>query len=381
MSDQRIEAPELDVLHERHSSKWRRFPIDVLPMHVAEMDFQIAEGISDRLMNMVRESDLGYLGPIPEVASSFSKFADERWNWKIIESNLKLVTDVGVGVVEFLRANGATGGKVIINTPVYHGFWEWLGELGIEIVDVPLVENNELDIDGIEKQFAAGVKFMLLCNPQNPVGKAFSRFQLTELARIARKHDAIVLSDEIHAPLTYEDHEFVPYLSCGSDAETTGVCITSSSKSWNHAGLKAGFVLTQSDFMKAKADLMPAATHWRSSLLGAFAMAEAYSNGTQWLDNTVKVLDENRKFLKAELKKRFPEVTYDLPDAGYLAWLNVSSWGLGDQTVDHLVAKGRVSVVPGNDHGPGFTDFIRFNFATSQDHIVEGLSRIAKALG
>ncbi|MEN9992616.1 MAG: hypothetical protein RLY83_186 [Actinomycetota bacterium] len=381
MSDSVIKAPSLDVLHERHSSKWRRFPIDVLPMHVAEMDFQIAEGIRDRLIKMVSDSDLGYTGPIPEVAKSFSGFAKERWNWNIDESQLKLVTDVGVGVVEFLRANGLANGKVIVNSPVYHGFWEWLGELNIEIVDVPLAPNYDLDIEGIEKQFAGGVKYLLLCNPQNPVGKAFSRIQLTELARVAKKHGAVVISDEIHAPLTYEDHEFTPYLSCGPDSEVTGICVTSSSKSWNHAGLKAGFVLTQSEEMKAKADRMPQATHWRSSLLGAFALVEAYSNGTGWLDNTVKALDDNRKFLKSELKNRFPEVRFDLPEAGYLAWLNVGAWNLGADTVNHLVAKGRVSLVPGNDHGPEYTDFVRLNFGTSQEHISEGLARIAKALG
>lgn len=380
MPDSLIEAPALDVLHQRHSSKWRRFAPDVLPMHVAEMDFQIADAIRDRLTKMVSESDLGYLGPIPEVAEAFSGFASERWNWHIDKSQLKLVTDVGVGVVEFLRANGVAGQKVIINSPVYHGFWEWLGELKIDIVDVPLLSNLDLDIYGIEKQFASGVKYLLLCNPQNPVGKAFSREQLTVLATIANKHDAVVISDEIHAPLTYEDHEFVPYLSCGADAEETGICVTSSSKSWNHAGLKAGFVLTQSAKMKAKADLMPPATHWRSSLLGAFALVEAYSNGTVWLDNTVKVLDGNRRFLKSELKKRFPEVSFVVPDAGYLAWLDVTEWGLGARTVETLVSKGRVSVVPGDDHGSQYTNFIRLNFGTSREHISEGLDRIEKAI-
>lgn len=381
MSDSRIEAPALEILHDRHSSKWRRFATDVLPMHVAEMDFQLAEGIRDRLVTMVSQNDLGYLGPVPEVADAFAGFATDRWNWNIDKAQLKLATDVGVGVVEFLRANGVAGGKVIINSPVYHGFWEWLGELSIQPVDVPLTETLELDIDGIERQFASGVKYLLLCNPHNPVGKAFSRDQLKALANIAKKHDAVVISDEIHAPLTYEDHEFVPYLSCGPDAEATGVCITSSSKSWNHAGLKAGFLLSQSEAMKAKVDLMPQATHWRSSILGAFAIAEAYSNGTQWLDNTVKLLDDNRRFLARELKARFPEVGYQIPEAGYLAWLDVTAWGLGARTVDQLVAKGRVSLVPGNDHGPQYTNFVRLNFGTSQEHISEGLARIAKALG
>ena len=378
MSDSKIVAPSLEELHQRHSSKWRRFPNDVLPMHVAEMDFQIAESVSARIVKMVTESDLGYLGPVPEVAEAFEVFAKERWNWQIDQKQLRLATDVGVGVVEFLRANSVSGGKVIITSPVYHGFWEWLGELKITPVDVPLVENFELDLEGIEREFAQGTKYLMLCNPHNPVGKAFSRKQLTELAAIAKKHGAVIISDEIHAPLTYDDHEFVPYLSCGVDAEDTGVCITSSSKSWNLAGLKAAIVLTQSARMFEKANLMPAATHWRSSILGAFAMAEAYLSGGEWLDNTVATLDENRRFLKAELSRRFPDVKFVLPDAGYLAWFDVTNWGLGEKTAELLIANAKISVVPGNDHGPAYINFIRFNFGTSKELIVEGLNRIEK---
>ena len=380
MPDQKIEAPPLDVLKTRHSSKWRRFPEDVLPMHVAEMDFPIAEPIQRRIITMVSESDLGYLGPIPEVANAFAKFAKNRWNWRIDEAQLKLATDVGVAAVEFLRANNATNTKVIVNSPVYHGFWEWLGELNITPVDVPLNPDYSLDIDGIEKEFANGVKYLLLCNPQNPVGKAFSREDLTALAHIAKKHDAIVISDEIHAPLTYKNETFTPYLDCGPEAEETGVCITSASKSWNLAGLKAAFLLTQSKTMQTKVNRMPQATHWRSSIVGAFAMAEAYENGDTWLDSTLQTLDENRHHLKRELQRLFPEVNYIIPEAGYLAWLDVASWKLGDKTVDHLIQKAKVALVPGNDHGPQYANHVRFNFGTSPELITEGLTRIAGAL-
>lgn len=346
-------------------------------MHVAEMDFEISSAIQDRLITMVRESDLGYLGPVPEVAKAFEKFALQRWAWKIDPTQLKLATDVGVAVVEFLRANNFSNQKVIINSPVYHGFWEWLGELRITPVDVPLTNQLELDIDGIEKQFAAGVKAILLCNPQNPVGKVFSRDELTALAKIAKKHDAIVISDEIHAPLTFDQSQFVPYLSCGPEAEDTGVCITSASKSWNLAGLKAAFLLTQSEQMQKLVNAMPQATHWRSSILGAFAMAEAYTNGVTWLDTTIATLDSNRKFLAEELLHLMPQVKYQAPDAGYLAWLEVSSWNLGENTVSRLVQDAKVALVPGNDHGPEYVNHVRLNFGTSQAIIREGLERIS----
>ena len=380
MNDRQTFYFSLEKLSERHSSKWRRFPHDVLPMHVAEMDFQIADAIRDRIITMTTENDLGYLGPVPEVAEAFQSFAKQRWGWQIDPTQLKLATDVGVAVVEFLRANNFTGGKVVVNSPVYHGFWDWLGELRVTPVDVPLTNQLELDIDGIEKQFAAGVGAILLCNPQNPVGKAFSRAELTALAKIAKKHDAIVISDEIHAPLTYKGTEFVPYLSCGPDAEATGVCITSASKSWNLAGLKAAFLITQSEAMNAKVKNMPAATHWRSSILGAFAMAEAFSNGVTWLDTTIVTLDSNRKFLGEELLRLMPEVKYQAPDAGYLAWLEVSAWRLGESTVSRLLQDAKVALVPGNDHGPEYVNHVRLNFGTSQEIITEGLIRISNFL-
>ena len=380
MSDHKVEAPDLNVLRNRHSSKWRRFPSDVLPMHVAEMDFQIAKPIQDRIIKMVSESDLGYLGPVPEVANAFAKFAKNRWNWTIDPDQLKLATDVGVAVVEFLRANNAANTKVIVNSPVYHGFWEWLGELNITPVDVPLNHDYSLNIDAIEHEFSNGVKYLLLCNPQNPVGQAFTKDELTALARVAKKHGAVVISDEIHAPLTYEDAVFTPYLACGPDAEETGVCITSSSKSWNLAGLKAAFLLTQSKTMQAKVNLMPQATHWRSSIVGAFAMAEAYENGVTWLDSTIKTLTENRDHLEQEIARLLPGVNYKKPQAGYLAWLDVSVWNLGDQTVARLIQDAKVSLVPGNDHGPQYTNHIRLNFGTSPELITEGLTRIKNAL-
>lgn len=371
---------ELAELRKRHSSKWRRYPTDVLPMHVAEMDFEIADAVKNRIITMASNSDLGYLGPVPELPAAFASFAKDRWGWAVDTKQFKLVTDVGVGVVEFLRGNGAAGSKVIINSPVYHGFWHWLEELDIEIVDVPLKENYDLDIEGIEKQFAAGVKYLLLCNPQNPVGKVFRKNELQELASVARRHGAVVISDEIHAPLVYKEQEFVPYLACGNDAEETGVCITSASKSWNLAGLKGAFVITASPTMLGMANKLPEAAHWRSSILAAFAMVEAFENGRDWLDETVEKLDYNRKFLKEELTRLLPDAEYAIPHSTYLAWINIEKWGLGEKTVDTLVENAKVSLVPGNEHGPQYTNFVRFNFGTSPELITEGLTRIANFL-
>jgi cystathionine beta-lyase len=132
--------------------------------------------------------------------------------------------------------------------------------------------------------------------------------------------------------------------------------------------------------MQAKVNLMPQATHWRSSIIGAFAMAEAYENGVIWLDSTIQSLDENRQHLKREIARLFPEVVYGIPEAGYLAWLDVSAWKLGEDTVATLIKDAKVALVPGNDHGPQYVNYVRLNFGTSAELITEGLSRISKAL-
>ena len=379
MPDNETQTPSLEQLYERHSSKWRRFASDVLPMHVAEMDFQIAEPIRARIQKMTDESDFGYLGPVPEVAQAFEGFAARHWGWNIDPTQLKLASDVGVATVEFLRANLNPGDRVVVTSPVYSGFYEWLKELRIEPFDVPLVHLDEpfsLDIAGLEEAFKQGHLTVLLCNPHNPTGRVFSRKQLTELAIVAQKYGATVISDEIHAPLSQVP--FTPYLSCGPAAEETGVCITSTSKAFNLAGLKAAFLLTQGTKMAAKVAKLPAATHWRTSIVGAFAMAEAFTSCDEWLEATVKTLASNAEHLLSQLEVHLPSVKSHIPEAGYLAWLDITELPLSTQDI---ATKGKVALVPGPDMGgENYKNFARLNFGTSSEIISEGVSRIASAL-
>ena len=159
---------------ERSSSKWLRFPPDVLPMHVAEMDFEVAEPIRKTLARMVETSDLGYLGPLPALAGAFGSFASSRWGWQADGKQIKLATDVGVAAVEILRAVTVPGDKVLINSPVYSASFKWIEEVGAHPIDAPLVLDSgtwRLDLGAIETAFKEGTKVYLLCSPQNPVGR------------------------------------------------------------------------------------------------------------------------------------------------------------------------------------------------------------------
>ena len=156
------------------------------------------------------------------------------------------------------------------------------------------------------------------------MGLIHSKADLIKLATLAKQYGVIVISGEIHAPLTYMGSKFTPFLDASPEAREVGVCITAASKSWNLAGLKCAFLVTQSARMDELAKKIPAAMHYRASLFGAVGASVAFT-ATDWLDATIRTLDRNRKFLKEQLDSKLPTVGYRIPDGTYLGWLDVSS--------------------------------------------------------
>jgi len=373
----------LEQLRERHSSKWRRYPTDVLPMHVAEMDYEIAPQIQDLLIDFIKRSDLGYLGPVPEIADAFCGFAERHWGWTPDAKQVRIATDVSVGGVEIMRAITKPGDRVLINSPVYAAFYGWLREVGVQPYDVPLIPDLEtwrLDISGIERAFQEGVKCYLLCSPHNPMGRVHERHELEAIARLARQYGVVVISDEIHAPLTYTDQTFVPYLAVSEDARETGVVITAASKSFNLAGLKASIFVTQSNTMAKLLGAVPPDTHWRSSLLGGFAMAEAFANCDDWLARAVSACRANRDLLTRLVSERLPGVPYWVAQGGYLAWLDLSSLNIGENPAARILEEKRIALVPGIDLGADYGQYVRINFACSTEAIEQTVAAIASYL-
>lgn len=370
----------LAQLKNRHSSKWRRFAPDVLPMHVAEMDYDIAPGIRALLAEMVANSDLGYTGPMPEVAAGFVAFAQQRWGWTVDATQVRLSTDVGVSAVSIMRALGAAGDRVVINSPVYSEFYGWIKEVGFEVQDVPLVVDEpqwRLDLDALEAAFKTGPKFYLLCHPHNPLGKVFTETELIRIAHLAKQYDVVVIADEIHAPLTFAEAKFVPYLSVSEAARETGVCITAASKSFNLAGLKASLIVTDSKTMQTKMNRVPAALHWRSGILGAFAMAEAFSTCGDWLDAAIAQNQKSRDLLTELVAQKLPGVKYWVAEAGYLAWLDLSALNLGKNPAAKILEEKNVAFVPGADLGAAYDQYVRINFACHPDSLRKAIDAIA----
>lgn len=383
MSPIEVKAPSLKELQTHRSEKWREFPSDVLPLPVAEMDFPVAAPIRELLLEMVSHSDLGYLGPIPEVALGFAAFAKRRWGWSVDPNQVHIATDVGVGVVEVLRLFTQPGDRVLVNSPVYHNFTTWINETKLEKVDVPFVQDGDewkLDLGAIEQAYRSGVKAHILCSPHNPIGYVYSKSELVKIAELAREYSVVVISDEIHGPLTYSESTFIPFLSLGEDAEAVGIVVTAASKAWNIAGLKCAIVISQGTKMDELLKKLPIATHYRASLLGGFATAAAFSQGDDWLDGVLKTLDSNRYLLRDLLDKKIPQIKYRVPNCTYLAWLDLEALDLGRNPSQVLLDRGRLALSPGKAFSPHALSFVRLNFATSPEILTEAVERMVVAI-
>ena len=363
----------LELLRLRHSAKWTKYPADVLPAWVAEMDFALALPIREVLLGAVSRDDTGYtlgtgLGP------AFARFAEARFGWNVDPERVRLVADVMSGVTELLRALTEPGDGVVVNPPVYPPFFSGTREVGRRVVEVPLLPDGGLDLDGLDRAFAAGARAYLLSNPHNPTGTSFERAELEEAARLAERYDVTVISDEVHAPMTMPGVTHEPFLSVTEN----GVTVTSGSKAWNLAGLKCAVIVTASAGTQEKlTERLPASLGFHASHLGVLASIAAFDHGTEWLDALVAHLDCNRVLLAELLREQLPDVGYVPPQAGYLAWLDCRRLGLGDDPAEAFLERGRVALSSGPTFGEQGRGFARLNFGTSSALLEEAVRRMA----
>lgn len=367
----------------RTSIKWTRFP-NALPMFVAEMDFPLAPEIRRTLIERIEASDTGYLdGPGP-LAPAFAQFVRTRWGWEVDHSFIHLATDVASGVVESLRVGRPHGGRVLVPTPVYPGFFEMLEEVPFEVVEVPLLDDTHtgprLDLDAIAALFAAtpGIDAMLLCNPHNPHGLLHTHDDLSRLANLAAKHDVFIISDEIHAPLTHHGHQFTPFAPLAAAAGALSVTTTSASKGWNLAGVKCSVIVAADHRANEVLAQLPPETVTRTSILGLHASVTAFTQAGDWLDRVIAQVEANQRLLAALIDDQLSGVVMTPAAAGYLAWLDLRGAGLGDDPAARLLREAHVAFNDGRAFGRGGAGHVRVNLACAPDTIVEAVRRIAK---
>lgn len=376
-----LEALPLDLLRERSSVKWRRYPDDVLPMFVAETDYPLAPTITAALSHAIGLGDTGYTSPASGLREAYSAFAARRFGWDVSPEAMRTTGDVIMGVVEILRRWIRPGDRVVVTPPVYPPFYDAIPEAGGVFERVPLLHGDdgryELDLAGIEAALRGGARAILLCNPHNPTGTVHSRESLVRLAEIAEAAGAVVVSDEIHAPLTQPAVRFTPFLDASATSSRVGFAVVSASKAFNLAGLKCALMIaTDSDRLQVIRGL-PSEVEWRTGLFGALAGVAAFSpESDPWLDSLLAALDRNRVLLADLLAEHVPGARYDIPDAGYLGWVDLTDLGWGDNPGVKILRDARVALHYGTAFGAEGRGRVRINFGCSPEVLTEAVQRI-----
>lgn len=370
----------LAELRRRTSAKWRRQPVDVLPLTVAETDFDLAPAVAVALGDALSRSDTGYHHPADGPAAALARFALKRWSWEVDPRLVTAAPDVGVAAVELLRLFGGGGSPVVICPPIYPPFYGWIEEAGAAAIEVPLLRDGwRLDMAGLERAFAGRPAVFMLCNPHNPVGRVHSRNELTEIVRLARRYDVTLISDEIHAPLVHAGSTFTPLLDVDGAPAVT-VSVHSASKAWNLAGLKYAAIITASPTMTSAVARLPQYLESRIGHFGAIATTAAYGDTSDWLDRLLATLRHRRDHLDHLLQTRLPTLRWLAPEATFLAWIDATVLGPGAEPCERFLRHGRVGLQAGSTFGaPVDTGFVRLNFATSIEVLDLAITRMREA--
>ena len=376
-----VDAIDPGALRERLSAKYQYYPADVLPAWVAEMDFPLAAPIASALHAAIDRSDTGYRmgGALPE---ALAHFAEQRWHWTLNPRHVTLVADVLAGIAAALRVFARPGDAVVVCTPVYNPFFSVVRDVaGLRLLDVPLLEDEgvyRLDLEGLAEAFSRDdVSAFVMSHPHNPTGTVFARDTLTAVQELADAHGVLVVSDEIHAPLSLPGRDHVPYLSVVA-ADAHAVALVSASKAWNLAGLKCGQLVGTDRTARILTSELPLETTMTTSHLGVIASEAAFRDGGPWLDFVRVILDGNRALMADLLDRHLPRAAYTAPEASYLAWVDLRAYDLGDDPAPRILEAGRVALSPGIQYGPGGAGFVRVNMGTSPailEAIVSGMAR------
>jgi cystathionine beta-lyase len=381
MFDHPFDALSLEQLRERESAKWRVYPRDVLPAWLAETDFPLAEPIQRALQAAIARHDTGY-ATRGDLGRAFAEWSAARWGWAPDPDDTHLVVDVVTALAELLRICTAPGDRVVIDPPVYPPFAGVIQQLGRVVAPVPLLRSETgfaIDLAGVERAYRAGARVHILCSPHNPTGSVHSRDTLSTIAELAQRHGVWVISDEVHAPMTLPGSQHVPFASLSPAAAARGILLTSASKTWNLAGLKAALVIACGEASRALVGQLPLDLPYHAGLFGVIAGVAAFRDGEAYRGELLRVLDRNRQLLGELLRERLPGVSCVSPQAGYLAWLDFSALGWTEEPARRLLERGRVALSPGLTFGSQGKGFARLNIGTTAVLLREAVERMRLA--
>lgn len=358
---------------------------DVIPLWVADMDFPAPDFIVDALRERVNHRAYGYSFRPHKYYSSIAAWMLSRHNWKIdtewICFSPGIVPALNICTQVFTRP----GDKIIVQPPVYFPFFSAVEANGRQLVYNQLRESYgkwEMDFDGLESLIDKNTRMIIICNPHNPVGRAWSREELTRLADICLSKNIILLSDEIHCDLALTGSVHIPVASLSARiAEITVTCIAPS-KTFNLAGLATSSLIISNPVLRQYFNKKISDLHiGNGNIFGTVASIAAYTSGHQWLDSTLAYIDGNIRYATGYLREMIPEIIPVIPEATYMIWLDCRKLGLsGKELQKFMVEKAKVGLNEGSTFGPGGEGFMRINVATQRSVVEKAMHSIETAV-
>jgi len=371
--------------------KWDLYGPGVIPLWVADMDFVSPEPVIQALKEKVEHGVFGYptgLGgdarELPRLRSAIIGRMADRYNWEIKPDDIVFVPGVVTG---FNLANHAfipDGQGVLIQTPVYPPILQSAETTGKLFQSMELDRNEagfyEIDWDKFSESITPETGIFILCNPHNPVGKAFSKAELERTAELCLREGVLICSDEIHCDLVYERYKHIPIASIDREVAESTITLMAPSKTYNLPGLQCSFAIIQNEklrnqYMSARRGIVP----W-VNMMGLVAAEAAYTEGEEWFKQLMVYLKANRDYLIEFFQSELPAVSMAEPQATFLGWLDCRSAGLPDNPYEFFLKKARVAFNNGVSFGKGGEGFLRINFGCSRLLLEKALSRMKKAV-
>jgi cysteine-S-conjugate beta-lyase len=375
---------DIAFLRSRRTNKWHKFPDDVLPAWVADMDFGVAPPIAEAMARLARNQEYGYAAREGALQAAFSRRMQDRFRWETDPANAHPIGDLVQASFSSVMAFSEPGDAVLLQLPSYPPFMAAINDTGRRLIANPMRDNGTrwvLDLAAYEAAPDPRARVLIFCHPQNPTGRAFSRAELEDVAAFAIRHDLIVVSDEIHADIVYPGNTHIPLASLSPEIAARTITITSATKSFNIPALRCAVMYFGSAELKTRFFArIPSRLLGSPGVTGVDATIAAWDDGQAWLDEIMGQLKANRDWLAQTIGAELPGVTMRQPDATYLAWLDCSALALPCPAGQFFLDRARVGLNSGESFGAQYANFARLNFASPAPVLHEVVGRMAEAV-
>lgn len=373
------------------SYKWDSAPeTDIIPLWVADMDFETFPDITEALQRRVAHGIFGYTRVPEAYYEAVCNWFGKHHGWHINREDIIYTSGVVPAVSAVIKALTLPGDQVIMQGPVYNCFFSSIRNNGCETVSNSLIYNKEelryeIDFDDLERKLAhERARLMLLCNPHNPGGRVWTRDELTRMAELCHKYGVRVVSDEIHCELTLYDNEYVPFGSLPDELSRGSITCCSPSKAFNTAGLQIANIVCRDAEVRNRIDRAININEVCDvNPFGVIALQAAYSDeGYKWLTQLRAYISSNYDLLRERFARELPKCKVMRMEGTYLAWIDCTQLHIpSDEIEKMLMHENKVWVNAGSMYGTEGAAFIRINMACTSELLNEGITRIVNGLG